>query len=116
MVAANLASKLVGELLFEVTVWSTAVLDEERQLSIYLNQVGLVSVMTTLALVSIIVTAAAFFGWMSVRVCRLPITIGTMLLTVISSVMMIVLGRFFQGLHAWAVSLAGLLKRVGRFE
>ena len=48
--------------------------------------------MTTLALVSIIVTAAAFFGWLSVRVFRLPITIGTMLLTVISSIMMIVLG------------------------
>ncbi len=66
--------------------------------------------MTTLALVSIIVTAAAFFGWMSVRVCRLPITIGTMLLTVISSVMMIVLGRVFPGLQAWAVSLAGRIR------
>jgi hypothetical protein len=30
--------------------------------------------MTTLAIVSIIITAAAFFGWLSVRVCRLPIT------------------------------------------
>lgn len=66
--------------------------------------------MTTLALVSIIVTAAAFFGWLSVRVCRLPITIGTMLLTVISSVMMIVLGRVFPGLQAWAVSLVGRIR------
>jgi len=66
--------------------------------------------MTTLALVSIIVTAAAFFGWMSVRVCRLPITIGTMLLTVISSVLMIVLGRVFPGLHPWAVTLVGRIR------
>ena len=66
--------------------------------------------MTTLALVSIIVTAAAFFGWLSVRVCRLPITIGTMLLTVISSIMMIVLGRVFPGLQAWAVSLVGRIR------
>ena len=66
--------------------------------------------MTTLALVSIVVTAAAFFGWMSVRVCRLPITIGTMLLTVISSVTMIALGRVFPGLQAWAVSLVGRIR------
>ena len=63
--------------------------------------------MTTLAIVSIIVTAAALFGWLSVRVFRLPITIGTMLLTVISSVIMIVVGRVFPGLHvgplAWQV-------------
>jgi len=39
--------------------------------------------MTSLAYISIIVTAAALFGWLSVRVFRLPITIGTMLLTVI---------------------------------
>lgn len=51
--------------------------------------------MSTLALISIVVTAAALFGWMSVRVCRLPITIGTMPLTVISSVITIVLGHLF---------------------
>ena len=67
-------------------------------------------VMTTLALISIIITAAAFFGWLSVRVCRLPITIGTMLLTVISSVAMIVLSRVFPELHAWAVSLVGRIR------
>jgi len=63
--------------------------------------------MTPLALVSIIVTAAALFGWLSVRVCRLPITIGTMLLTVIASVIMILLGDVFPSLHAGAVRLAG---------
>jgi CPA1 family monovalent cation:H+ antiporter len=66
--------------------------------------------MTTLALISIIVTAAALFGWLSVRVCRLPITIGTMLLTVIASVAMIGLGRTFPGVHAWAVTLAGRIR------
>jgi monovalent cation:H+ antiporter, CPA1 family len=66
--------------------------------------------MSTLALVSIIVTAAAFFGWLSVRVFRLPITIGTMLLTAVSSVMMIVLSRFFPNLHFGAVSLAGRIR------
>jgi CPA1 family monovalent cation:H+ antiporter len=66
--------------------------------------------MTTLALVSIIITAAAFFGWLSMRVFRLPITIGTMLLTVISSIIMILLGRVFPGLHAWAVGLVGRIQ------
>ncbi|WP_263383661.1 cation:proton antiporter [Granulicella arctica] len=66
--------------------------------------------MTTLALISIIVTAAALFGWLSVRVCRLPITIGTMLLTVISSVMMIGLENTFPGVHAWAVTLVGRIR------
>jgi monovalent cation:H+ antiporter, CPA1 family len=62
--------------------------------------------MTTLALISIIVTAAALFGWLSVRVCRLPITIGTMLLTVIASVFMIAMGHAFPNLHIWAANLA----------
>ena len=66
--------------------------------------------MTTLALTSIIVTAAAFFSWLSVRVCRLPITIGTMLLTVVSSVMMISLGSIFPRLHLWAVELVGRIR------
>ena len=66
--------------------------------------------MNALAILSIIVTAAACFGWLSVRVCRLPISIGTMLLTVISSIMMIVLGRVFPGLQAWAVSLVGRIR------
>jgi CPA1 family monovalent cation:H+ antiporter len=66
--------------------------------------------MTTLALVSLIITAAALFGWLSVRVCRLPITIGTMLLTVISSVLMILLSRIFPGLHAWAVRIVGRIR------
>jgi CPA1 family monovalent cation:H+ antiporter len=66
--------------------------------------------MNTLAVLSIIVTAAAFFGWVSVRVLRLPITIGTMLLTVIASVIMMLLGSVFPGLHLWAESLVGRIR------
>ena len=63
--------------------------------------------MSTLTLISVIVAAAAFFGWVSVRVCRLPITIGTMLLTVVSSVTLIALSNVFPGLHRWAISFVG---------
>ena len=66
--------------------------------------------MTTAAYISIVVTAAALFGWLSVRVLRLPITIGTMLLTVITSVTMILFGHTFPGLHFWAVRLAGRIQ------
>ena len=63
--------------------------------------------MTTLALISLIITTAALFGWFSSRVLRLPITIGTMFLTVVSSILLIALSQRFAGLHAWAVSLVG---------
>ena len=63
--------------------------------------------MTTLALISIVITAAALLGWFSVRVCRLPITIGTMLLTVIASLALIACSRVFPTLHALAVNVAG---------
>lgn len=63
--------------------------------------------MSILTLVSIVVTAAALFGWMSVRVLRLPLTIGTMLLTVIASLVLIALAGVFPGLHSWATSFVG---------
>ncbi len=66
--------------------------------------------MTTLALTSTIITAAACFSWLSVRVFRLPVTIGTMLLTVVSSVIMILLAGIFPGLHLWAVNLVGSIR------
>lgn len=65
--------------------------------------------MTTLALLSIIVTAAALFGWLSIRVLRLPVTIGTMVLTVASSLIMMSLDRTLPALKAAAV---GLVQRV----
>jgi CPA1 family monovalent cation:H+ antiporter len=63
--------------------------------------------MTTLAIVSIIITAAALFGWLSARVLRLPITIGTMLLTVIFTVALVAFSHLFPELHRWATVLVG---------
>jgi monovalent cation:H+ antiporter, CPA1 family len=66
--------------------------------------------MSTLTQISVVVTAASFFGWMSVRVLRLPLTIGTMLLTVISSLILIALAGFFPSLHSWAISFVGQIQ------
>jgi len=68
--------------------------------------------MTTLALLSLIITTAALFGWLSSRVLRLPITIGTMLLTVVCSISLALASQRFPGLHVWA---QGLVDRI-RFE
>lgn len=61
--------------------------------------------MSTLALLSVIVAAAAIFGWLSVRVLRLPITIGTMLLTVACSVLLMAGGHAVPGLNGWAADV-----------
>ena len=61
--------------------------------------------MSTLEIVCIIVTIAALFGWISVRLLRLPITIGTMLLTVGASLVLLNVGRFVPASHQWAASL-----------
>lgn len=63
--------------------------------------------MSTLALISVLVTAAALFGWVSARVLRVPITLGTMLLTVASSITLQLLSSRLPGIHAWAIHLAG---------
>jgi CPA1 family monovalent cation:H+ antiporter len=68
--------------------------------------------MSLLTTVSLIVTAAALFGWFSSRVLRLPITIGTMLLTVVASVALMFLSHWVPGIHMGAVSL---VERI-RFE
>jgi len=62
--------------------------------------------MSTLEIVCIIVATAALFGWISTRVFRLPITIGTMMLTVGASLILLDIGRFVPALHAWVVRLA----------
>jgi CPA1 family monovalent cation:H+ antiporter len=59
-----------------------------------------------LELVSMLVAAAALFGWLSARVLRLPITIGTMLLTFIASLVLVNLGPLAPDLHVWAEHLA----------
>ena len=63
------------------------------------------TVMTPLEVLSILVATAALFGWISSRVLRVPITIGTMMLTVLTSLVLTGLGSFAPGLHNWAVSL-----------
>jgi CPA1 family monovalent cation:H+ antiporter len=66
--------------------------------------------MTTLALLSLIITTAALFGWISSRVLRLPVTIGTMLLTVVASLILNILGRRIPGLDIWVLGLVGRIK------
>jgi CPA1 family monovalent cation:H+ antiporter len=59
-----------------------------------------------LELVSLLVAAAALFGWLSVRVLRVPVTIGTMLLTFIISLVLANIGLMAPGLHLWAERVA----------
>lgn len=65
--------------------------------------------MSILALLSVVVTAAALFGWLSERVLRLPQTIGSMGLTVLTSVILIGLSGVSPALHGWGVSVVGRL-------
>lgn len=60
--------------------------------------------MNTLTILSVVVATAALFGWVSSRWLKLPITVGTMLLTVIASVCLAKAGAHF-GLYPWAVNL-----------
>ncbi|KAA6460152.1 sodium:proton antiporter [Acidobacteria bacterium AB60] len=61
--------------------------------------------MSTLQIVSLIVAIAALFGWISTRLLRLPLTIGTMLLTVGASLILLDVGRFVPAFHTWASNL-----------
>ena len=61
--------------------------------------------MTTLQLIGFLVTIAAVFGWISSRVLKLPITIGTMLLTVASSLCLLAVSAYQPGLQPWALRL-----------
>lgn len=62
--------------------------------------------MTTLQILSVLFATAALFGWISIRWLKLPITIGTMLLTVLVSLALAGAGSLAPGMHAWAVDLA----------
>ncbi|SNS29466.1 sodium/proton antiporter, CPA1 family [Granulicella rosea] len=68
--------------------------------------------MSTLALISIVVTATALLAWLNARTLRLPMTIGIMLLTILGAVVMSAASGAFPGVHDWA---AGIVDRV-RFE
>ena len=60
-----------------------------------------------LVLLSVLVGVAALFGWASERVLRLPTTIGTMLLTAIISVALVLLAPILPGPHLWALHIVG---------
>lgn len=62
--------------------------------------------MNTLEIVSIVVATAALFGWVSVRVLRAPITIGTMFLTVVASLILTAIRYVTPWIHDDAVQLA----------
>ncbi|HSZ17566.1 MAG TPA: sodium:proton antiporter [Terracidiphilus sp.] len=61
--------------------------------------------MNTLEILSMLFATAAVFGWISSRWLRLPITIGTMLLTLIVSAALSLLAGRFPAIHAWAAAL-----------
>ena len=58
-----------------------------------------------LVLISVLVGIAALFGWMSARVLRLPNTIGTMLLTALTSVVLSLLAPVWPAPYKLAVTL-----------
>jgi len=58
-----------------------------------------------LVLISVLVGVAALFGWVSVRLLRLPTTIGTMLLTAASSLALVMLVPVAPGPHQWALDI-----------
>jgi CPA1 family monovalent cation:H+ antiporter len=65
--------------------------------------------MTPLQLFSLMVTTAALLGWITRRWLKLPLTIGTMLLTVLLSLGMLGLSHFYPGLKTWASLLVGAI-------
>jgi CPA1 family monovalent cation:H+ antiporter len=65
--------------------------------------------MSKLELISLMVTTAAVFGWVSRRWLKLPITIGTMLLTVIASLILLAISAGHPAVHTWAMGLVGAI-------
>jgi CPA1 family monovalent cation:H+ antiporter len=62
--------------------------------------------MAPLELISLLVAIAALFGWISTRWLKLPITIGTMMLTVALSIVLAgSASEYVPGLHTWALQL-----------
>ncbi|HEY4010127.1 MAG TPA: cation:proton antiporter [Acidobacteriaceae bacterium] len=61
--------------------------------------------MPTLELISVLVATAALFGWISVRWLRLPVTIGTMVLTVAAALALKAASGFLPGMYPWALKL-----------
>jgi len=65
--------------------------------------------MSKLELISLMVTIAAMFGWTSRRWLKLPITIGTMLLTVVASLCLLGISARAPAVHTWAMGLVGAI-------
>jgi Na+:H+ antiporter len=62
--------------------------------------------MTTLEVLSVLFATAAVFGLISTRWLKLPLTVGTMLLTVVLSLCLGGIGGLAPGIHQWAFHLA----------
>jgi len=65
--------------------------------------------MSTLAILSLLFATAAILGLVSARWLRLPITIGTMLLTVLISAVLTLASTRVPAIHEWA---AGLMQQI----
>ncbi len=63
--------------------------------------------MTTFALLSVIVSLAALFGFVSYRLLRLPTSIGTTVLSLAGAGAILLVGRTLPGLHAIAGQTVG---------
>jgi CPA1 family monovalent cation:H+ antiporter len=61
--------------------------------------------MTILSILSLLFAIAAVFGLISTRWLKLPITVGTMLLTLITSVVLTLISARVPGIHLWASAL-----------
>ncbi|MGA7108001.1 MAG: sodium:proton antiporter [Terracidiphilus sp.] len=61
--------------------------------------------MNTLEILSMLFATAAVFGWISSRWLKLPITIGTMLLTLLVSAVLTLLAGRFPAIQEWAAAL-----------
>jgi CPA1 family monovalent cation:H+ antiporter len=65
--------------------------------------------MSKFELISLLVTTAALFGWVSRRWLKLPITIGTMLLTVAAALALLGVSARVPAVHTWAMGLVGAI-------
>src|SRR3974390_2021135 len=61
--------------------------------------------MTALEIICVLFAIAAVFGMVSVRWLRLPISVGTMMLTVVASGSLIAASQQVPQIHHWAVDL-----------
>jgi CPA1 family monovalent cation:H+ antiporter len=61
--------------------------------------------MSTLEILSLLFATAAIFGLLSARWLRVPITIGTMMLTVLVSASLMLVSSRVPGIHVWAARL-----------